>query len=149
MQLAVRYTNEILGCKFERRYIRFVIPHLLVSNFERLFIAGARTRLTLSLDFENGWAKEAFCHRLDLVRSKLTPVDQQKLKNSELLTALFELVEGSEVPSLPGSSRTSSVVLSGSSSALSASGSSQVSVVQFSIRMLVWSTNSVLRFKTN
>ena len=85
----------------------------------------SRVRLSLGVEFDNLAAKAAFTSRFEYVRSLLTPAGQRSIDNLGLLSALFDLVEGSVLPSLPVVSRALSGQLPGTSRS-----SSPVSSVQ-------------------
>ena len=79
----------------------------------------SRVRLSLGVEFDNLAAKAAFTSRFEYVRSLLTPAGQRSIDNLGLLSALFNLVEGSVLPSLPVVSRALSGQLRWSSSPVS------------------------------
>ena len=78
----------------------------------------SRVRLSLGVEFDNLAAKAAFTSRFEYVRSLLTPAGQRSIDNLGLLSALFDLVEGSVLPSLPVVSRALSGQLPGTSRSL-------------------------------
>ena len=93
---------------------------LLHSRFLLINMAfeGRRIRVRLSLGVEFGQAaKSAFSSRLEYIRSLLTPPGLRSLDNHGLLSALFDLVEGSVPSSFPGVTRAPASHLPGSSCA--------------------------------
>ena len=60
--------------------------------------------LLTGVEFDHPAAKAAFDRRLGYIHSLLTPPRLRSLDNHGLLTALFDLVEGSVAPSFPGTS---------------------------------------------
>ena len=75
----------------------------------------SRVRLSLGVEFDNLAAKAAFTSRFEYVRTLLTPAGQRSIENLGLLSALFDLVEGSVLPSLPVVLRALSGQLTGTS----------------------------------
>ena len=73
-----------------------------------------RVRMSLWVEFDHPAAKAAFNTRLEYIRSLLTPPGLRSLDNHGLLTALFDLVEGSVAPSFPSTSLTCGGPLLGS-----------------------------------
>ena len=76
-----------------------------------------RVRLSLGVEFDSQAAKSAFSSRLEYIHSLLTPPGLRSLDNHGLLSALFDLVEGSVPSSFPGVTRAPASHLPGSSCA--------------------------------
>ena len=74
-----------------------------------------RVRLSLGVEFDSQAAKSAFSSRLEYIRSLLIPPGLRSLDNHGLLSALFDLVEGSVPSSFLGVTRVPASHLPGSS----------------------------------
>ena len=104
--------------------MRYKAPRclLLLHSFfllVKIAFEGRRIRVPLSLgvEFDSQAAKSAFSSRLEYIRSLLTPPGLRSLDNHGLLSALFDLVEGSVPSSFPGVTRAPASHLTGSSCA--------------------------------
>ena len=104
--------------------MRYKAPrHLLLLHSRFLLVnmvfegRRIRVRLSLGVEFDSQAAKSAFSSRLEYIRSLLTPPGLRSLDNHGLLSALFDLVEGSVPSSFPGVTRAPASHLPGSSCA--------------------------------
>ena len=92
--------------------MRYKAPRRLLLLHSRFLLVNMafegrriRVRLSLGVEFDSQAAKSAFSSRLEYIRSLLTPPGLRSLDNHGLLSALFDLVEGSVPSSFPGVTR--------------------------------------------
>ena len=104
--------------------MRYKAPRRLLLLHSRFLLVNMafegrriRVRLSLGVEFDSQAAKSAFSSRLEYIRSLLTPPGLRSLDNHGLLSALFDLVEGSVPSSFPGVTRAPASHLPGSSCA--------------------------------
>ena len=88
---------------------------LLHSCFLLVNMAFEGRQIRVRVEFYSQAAKSAFSSRLEYIRSLLTPPGLRSLDNHSLLSAMFDLVEGSVPSFFPGVTRAPASHLPGSS----------------------------------